>query len=517
MSQHLRIATTSHALPTRRAFRCLLPALLACIATANALAGTLDDQLEKIIQRSRLQLCNLGVVVMDASTGQVLASNDPDDSFIPASNMKLFTSGAALASLGPDFAFETLLELHEPEHDDQGNITGTRLVVRGSGDPAFADPELLEMMNLGIEDLVTTWVNAAKDAGVTSIDELIVDARIFDDELVHPTWPVEQLNKWYCAEVSGLNVYTNVIRLFTSPNAPSEPPTVVMEPDAPWFRLNNRAVSVNRGQQTAWAARQHGTNIVTLYGDVRWAAEPIRVTIHDTPDFFGQLLADRLRRAGVQVKQVRAATAGDQLAPGRVLHVVRTPIDVVLKRCNTDSHNLYAECLLKRLGHDLTGTPGSWKNGAAAMRMIIPPKLSESAANAVIVADGSGMSRSNRVTPRAIAEWLKALADDPTLVDPFTDSLATPGDGTLERRFGDTQLVTELHAKSGYLTGVSSLSGYLVEPNTGQRVIFSILINNRPSNVPGRWIQDFWEEIVTMADDYLAQQTGATLAGVRER
>lgn len=505
------MSSIARPLPLHRARAIAWGALALCLLGTSAMAAPLDDRLEDIIQHSRLQLCNLGVVIIDGSTGKVLASNNPDDSFIPASNMKLFTSGAALASLGPDFAFETALELHEAA-PDATSPQATRLVIRGSGDPAFADPELLEMMNLGIEDLINTWVKATKDTGVTAIDELIVDARIFDNELVHPTWPVEQLNKWYCAEVSGFNVYTNVIRLFTRPNAAGEPPTVVMEPDAPWFRLNNRATSVNRGQQTAWAARQHDTNIVTLYGEVRWAAEPIRVTIHDTPDFFGQLLADRLRRSGVQVKQVRAAAPGDQLPPGRVLHVVRTPIDVVLKRCNTDSHNLYAECLMKRLGHDLTGTPGSWKNGAAAMRMIIPPKLSESAANAVIIADGSGMSRSNRVTPRSIAEWLKALADDPNLAASFIDSLATPGEGTLERRFSESQLVTNLHAKSGYLTGVSSLSGYLIEPNSQQRIIFSILINNRPSNVPGRWIQDFWEEIVTMCDDHLAEATGAAVA-----
>jgi D-alanyl-D-alanine carboxypeptidase len=175
-----RAATLSDT-PARisRAHRFAVAGMIALFSAALASAGQLDSELRQIIQRSRLNQCTIGVVIMDAQTGDLLASSDADDSFIPASNMKLFSSGAALAALGPDFSFQTTLELLPSVDTPVGEVPalGGRLVVRGSGDPAFADPELLDQMNLGVEDLLATWVKATKDAGVSEVGELIIDPR----------------------------------------------------------------------------------------------------------------------------------------------------------------------------------------------------------------------------------------------------------------------------------------------------------------------------------------------------
>ncbi len=481
----------------------LLLALTALLALpAGAIGQELQSELDRLVNESRLRGATVGVVIADPESGRTLGSEKAGNRFIPASNMKLLTTGAALHILGPDFSFETTLATLPPK----AGSTKPNLLVLAGGDPAFADPELLEEMGLSIEQFLGIWVDAVVATGVTEFDDLVLDTRIFDEEYVHPTWPVEQLNKWYCAEVSGLNFYTNVVEVFTRPTREREPPTFTVEPDSPDIRVRNQARSVGKGQQTVWAARAHGTNNLVLRGDVRWVGSPIKVTIHDNATHFGAILKDRLANVGVSVGTVRRATSEDHVEHRTDLHVVRTPMDIVLRRTNEDSQNLYAEALLKRIGHEVTGQPGSWANGGTVLRMLVQERLERSPASAVVVADGSGMSRSNAVTPQALAEWLISFANDPELADAFIASLARPGRGTLEKRMQDADLDHRVHAKSGYLNGVHALSGYVIDPETGRQVVFSILINNRPNNVPSRFVHEFNEKVVELADEWLAEQ-----------
>lgn len=499
--------------------------MLLCLQTV---AFAQDRPLDKAIEFamspdwiSKARSCQVGVVIYDPETGRVLGAANEEDSFIPASNMKLFSSGAALAVLGPDFEFQTKLLLERPEDraaaaaaglpSHQG-LEGThRLIVKADGDPALGDPELLAQMGLTAEQLLDVWVNAVRDSGIAEFHELIIDDRVFDHELVHPTWPTEQLNRWYCAPVSALNFHTNIVNVFAKPGSTGQPPIVTIEPRPRSLRLTNRATTVSKGRQTVWAGRRIGTNEMTLFGDVRYVSQPIPVTIDDPADFFGELLTDALRDAGITIKSVRRATDEEVVDAGLVLHTIRTPLATVLERTNRDSHNLYAEALLKRVAHELTSSPGSWINGSASLRMTVQPKLSLSPASALQIADGSGMSRENRVTPLVIAEWLGAMANDDAYRAPFIESLATPGDGTLRKRFLDFELNNQLHAKSGYLTGVSALSGYLVDPITGKQVIFSCLINNKPTGVPGTAVNRFYEEVMQIADKWLTAQSEAAV------
>ncbi|TVQ30682.1 MAG: D-alanyl-D-alanine carboxypeptidase/D-alanyl-D-alanine-endopeptidase [Phycisphaeraceae bacterium] len=486
----------------RRSLAMLLAVATLLLLAPLAQAQPLAQELQRLMNSARLGDTRLGIIIIDADTSEVLASHNEGDAFIPASNMKLLTSGAALAILGPDFTFRTEL-LH----------AGDALIVRGSGDPAFADPRLLRDMQLGVEEIIQTWTRAAADAGVTGITELILDDRIFDDDWVHPSWPVEQLNRWYCAEVYGLNFHANVLSVYVSPTRPGMSPTVRTQPEAPWLNIGNIARTVTDGQNTIWVSRAAGTNSMRLHGNVRQTAErPIEVAVHDMPGIFGRLLAEELERAGVGRPSVRRAAPDEMLPQGKPIALVQTPMRVVMERCNTDSHNLYAEALIKRMGHELTGRPGSWSTGAAAIRMVMQEKLNPRHAADVVIADGSGMSRQNRVTPQMIAQWLLALARDEEIRTALEESLPIPAEsGTLRRRFGDTELRHTLRAKTGYLSGVTSLSGYLWDENSGRRIVFSILVNEVPSTMPMRRVRDFQEQVVSIADQWLAR---ATLAEV---
>jgi len=486
-------------------------ALLGAIGTtaATARAGDLDQGLERVIAGAKLEgKVELSVTILDGESGATLAEHHGSRSMIPASNMKLLTSGTALSVLGPDFTFETELVV------DDG-----RVIIRGAGDPAFGDPDLLGVMSMGVEKFVDVLVEkivASRGAGGGAIEEVVVDDRVFDRELVQPTWPESQLNRRYCAEVSGLNFHRNVICVYAQPGAVGRPPTITVEPESPWIEIANHARSVGRDKQhTAWASRKFQTNDIGLHGDVRYAENPVEVTIHDPALQFGRLLAGRLeRRAGASVG-ARVAREGDSLDGGSRVFVVRSPLTTILERCNVESQNLYAEALLKRAGHEVSGAPGSWANGAAVVRMELIERLGAWAGSDVTVADGSGMSRENRVTTRAIARWLFELANDDRIGPVFIQSMAEADEkeGTLAKRFKRMRPEHEVRAKTGYLSGVSALSGYVIDRASGRRVVFSIISNDKPNSVPLSRVREMEEKIVLMIDEWLAAETAGALGG----
>lgn len=496
--------------PARPGARARLAALLGAMWIALGLASVaaaqpLQNRLEALFRDAGIGGTKMGAIILDAESSSVLGEVNADDLYIPASNMKIVSSGAALRVLGPDFVFVTKLNF---------DAAANRAVVVGSGDPAFGDPELLEQMGISAGELLDIWAAALRDAGFRKGGELIIDDRVFDREYVHPTWPQAQLNRWYCAEVAGVNFHTNILTIFARPSEDGRPPVLRTEPDAPWLEIRNRARSISKGQQTAWAARSLTSNDITFNGDTRSGATGVDVALHDNPAVFGRLLASRMARMGIEPGAVRLADAPEDLTGGRTIHSVRTDMRTVLDRCNRDSYNLYAECMLKRMGFEVTGTPGSWRTGAAVVRMQLQETLGPSTGHTFIVADGSGMSRENRVTPRALADWLAELNGDSRLRGPFIESLATTHtEGTLEKRFRHRSPRNELYAKTGYLTGVSALSGYLIDPDTDRALIFSIISNDKPGSIALSKVRELEEKIVLLADEHLERITAAPASG----
>jgi D-alanyl-D-alanine carboxypeptidase/D-alanyl-D-alanine-endopeptidase (penicillin-binding protein 4) len=479
----------------RRALACLLATLLAPAAPAQPLQAELD----RLVITSQLDpKLKLSVRIIELDSGAELASHKDDAPMIPASNMKLLTSGTALAVLGPDFAFETTVGLAPGEG-------GARVVVHGGGDPALADPDLLLDMGLGVEELLEVWVDAIVAAAGDGVAEVVVDDRVFDREFTHPTWPRSQLNRRYCAQVAGLNFHGNVVSVFTRPGQVGRPPTLTLEPESPWLDVSNRAKTVGKGKQhTAWASRSYRTNDISVHGDVRYGTMPIEVTLHDVPGQVAEMVADRLERRQGRRPAARVVGAEERLDRGRTVHTVRTRLATVLERCNKDSENLYAEAMLKRVGHEVSAAPGSWSSGAAVVRMELNERLGSNAGAQIIVADGSGMSRENRVTTDLLAAWMRSLLLDERVGEAFLLSLPVAGEeGTLRKRFGDEDLDRVVRAKTGYLSGVSAMTGVVPGPGGRGGAVFAIISNEKPNNVPLARVRELEEDIVDMVDDWV--------------
>lgn len=479
----------------------ILPSLALAILTAPAAsAGSLAADVSTLVRTAKLPGAEIAVSIRDVATGSPLVAIRDDVPLIPASNMKLLTTGAALTGLGPDFRFRTSMAL------DRGIAGRIRLVVVGDGDPAFGDPELLASTirrspdgsvetGLDVEALLAAWADAVLATGLARIDELVVDDRVFDRDLIPKGWPDDQLNEHYCAPVSGLNFHGNCLHLSPRPGGGRAVPGN-FSPHAPWISVTNRATakSGSKDRHDAWLGHNPGEEeSFTLFGNVREpAATPIRTTVRQPARFFGLLLADRLRARGIEVAAVRLAESDEVLAAGVVVGpVVSTPLATVLDRANADSRNLHAESIFKRLGHAHADAPASWKDGAAALRAELAKRVPASQLEGVVFADGSGLSRLDRVRADLMTSWLAAIHHDASIRGPFLESLAVAGErGTLRKRFRGIDLAgCDVLAKSGYINGVSCLSGYVVAPG-GRVVAFSVLCNGVKSVADAKLLQE---------------------------
>jgi len=486
------------------------------VVLSTDVAASLQSRLDAALRSEHLGGAAISVHVAEAASGKALASIDGNTLRVPASNMKLITTAAALKVLGTDFTFET--RLVHVSADDEAKPGVATLLVDPDGDPGFCDPRLLKASGRDVDDVLTSWVKAVKDAGIKRVDRLLVHDRTFDDRHVHPDWPEDQLQYWYCAPVASLNFYDNCVEVHPQPRGAGQTPRITIVPNVRFLTMHNTATSGD--VNTFRVSRRMGGNDLVLAGVVKHRlARPAEVTVHDPPMFFLRVLQERLEDAGVEVGGI-ARTAEDEAKPkGRTIAVEKTSIADNVTRCNKYSQNLFAEALMKRMGRAVTGSRGSWDSGAAAMRIYLKEVLG-SESSIVRIVDGSGLSDGNRVTARLFSDLLCEVKDDKDIGELFVNSLSVGGvDGALRNRLKEHKhLRGRVFAKSGYIRGVITLSGYLVVTPEGKAIddkrspserlgagrvlVFSVLINGfEPPKLPSdmRQMQDYLLHVIDAA------------------
>jgi len=450
--------------------------ILAVVLLSHTLAqaGSLRDEIAGLMKSMGPRKGVVAISVRD-SDGNEVVNFKGDQPVMPASNQKLLTSGAALVLLGPNFNFETRL-LRD----------GDRLTVVGDGDPSFGDEAMLPFVPgkpANATALVDAWVAAAKQAGVSRVRELVVDARIFDAELTSPDWHDRHLDNTYCARVAGLSFHENLVGAVLGTRG-GKPELLRWDPPAPWMTAaaDGSASANPKKASTLGIARTGDPDRFVLRGNLPKAGpDPIPICVPDPAAFFGRFLASRLSAAGVQVGTVRMASATDPAPAGGLVGTpVTTPLTEVVRRCNEESQNLYAESLVKRMGAAATKAPGSWANGMQAVRGVLASRLGPELAAAFDGKDGSGLADANRVTTQLMCAWIRSMVNDPALARPFIESLAKAGqEGTVKDRFKPEQLGgSEVACKTGYINGVCCLSGCVGPANGPPRYAFSVLCND---------------------------------------
>ncbi len=328
-------------------------ALLVCLCLSAVRADLVSDIDHIMATQKGVQF---GIHIMNVDTGQTVFERHADEPMIPASNMKVVVSAAALTYLGPDFIYTTKV-----------GLANGALVVKGSGDPLLGDAATDAKYNRTPGWIFQEITKQCLTGGITGIQDIITDSTVFDDIRVHPNWPPEDLNKWFAAEVCGLNVYDNCIDV-TVRNL-SGTIQIQTQPQTNYITLRNQVRPVQDGSEGLGAYRiADQANVLIVRGDCR-REQCFTVAIEKPAVFFGFMLAESLAQADISVSGQLVEKGFDPQQPWQDLVEFKTPLSDCLSRCNKDSLQLAAEALLKTLAvqamPDKKG--GSWPAGRAIL------------------------------------------------------------------------------------------------------------------------------------------------------
>jgi D-alanyl-D-alanine carboxypeptidase/D-alanyl-D-alanine-endopeptidase (penicillin-binding protein 4) len=448
-------------------------ALLALLAPLPGGAGDpagdgaeLSQALSRIVASSALERSRTGILVASLETGEVLFARNADELLNPASNVKLFTSAAALARLGPDYRFDTEIYV------DAGEGGGPRtLYVRGKGDPSMVTERL--------------WAVAGDifHLGLRSLKEIVVDDSWFDGEREGPGFDQERGDRAYLAPVGALSLNFNAVAIHVAPGSRvGEKGRVSLEPPSDFLVLDDRTLTAGvraRRRVVPSSVLEGGRQRILVQARLPLGsrAQVFHRKVDDPPLYFGYTLKRLLELRGVKVAgKVRRGTVPEG---ARLLAVSQSePLAEVVRRLEKTSNNFIAEQILKTLGAEAKGTPGSWPKGVEAVEDF----LAEAGIprGSYIMKNGSGLNDANRFSARQTVALLREMWRRFPLMAEFVAALPVAGrDGTIRWRMEDSDAAGRLRAKTGTLENVASLSGY-VESRGGAKLAFAVLVNDYP-------------------------------------
>jgi D-alanyl-D-alanine carboxypeptidase/D-alanyl-D-alanine-endopeptidase (penicillin-binding protein 4) len=524
-------------LSTRRLAGYGAVAALALLGSASAAgaappgaSGLLADSLD-FLSRDAMSQAEVSVLVCSLDRGDTLASVNPETRLIPGSNLKLFTTGAYL--LARAGAEGDSLEAARPDAPPRTHVyafgkakvdrktSAVRLdgglVLQGCG-----MPDVYQLLRPGSRGLIDSVAFLLRDGGLEAFTgTLWVDTSVFAPEPYAPGWAYDDLVHSYAAPVGALMANGDAASVV----ATSDGRRVSLSVDPPETPLAVRgevAVGNSNGYGHLSVDRALGSRVVEVSGTVpRGGTAKRQVAVPEPDSAAGLVLLGAMRRAGIRVKAVvrmlprgGASTAKVPAIPGplgraqatgwtsvardraaAVVSLAPPPPGEIVGIVNSMSLNIEAEALLRQLDPAM---PKTREGGLARLYEMVRRRGVDSLDLSLV--DGCGLSPMDLITARAVVTWLAALAADSTLGPVFRDGLARPGGvGTLKRRFSAIQGDSVLQAKTGTLTNVSALSGYLTT-GEGEHLVFSMLSNGNLASVDAAHAAE--ERLVTLLTQY---------------
>lgn len=445
-------------------------ALAAVVPTGGPTEPThaAEASLRQALAHPGLRGARLGVAVQRLDTGEHLFAHDSQAQLIPASNVKLITSAAALSILGADYQFKTEFLGNV---DAVGNIESDLTVV-GYGDP-YLLPERISYL-----------VSRLYFMGVREVHgDVVVDDAYFDPSTrMAQGWQEDLTSNAYMAPAGALSVGFNAVMVHVLPGLGNAPwARVMVDPQQAYAQVTGTVATVDGGMPTRLnvdVAPRGNSSAVRVSGNIS-RSDPGRAywrRIDNPPMFAGEVLMQALRKQGIAVAGQVRGRKNKPSAP--VLLTALSPrLSELLLPLNKYSNNFMAMQMALVLGAHRYGAPATWNKAAQALQNFLADDVGIQKGSYTL-GNASGLHSVNRLSAAQLLRLLRHMHDSPALACEFTNSLAVAaGSGTLAERMVGGPAAHLLRAKTGTLSKASALSGYLTT-HEGVPLAFSLLVNN---------------------------------------
>lgn len=442
----------------------------------SAPARALAERIEAVLARPAVSQVTWGIEVRDPA-GTVLYARNAARPMVPASNLKLIVAAAAAHHLPADYRFRTSLYATGPVRD--GVLEGD-LVLYGRGDPMISSRYF--PTRTAVFEMIADSLRARGIRRITG--GVVADESWWDREYVREDWDPSDRLWWYAAPVSALGFNDNSIDFRILPGASAGAPArITAEPASGAYRLQNATRTVAAGgRQTVDFERGTGPGAVRAFGQIPLGAgaSTESFAVDDAARWTGTVFREVLEARGIAVARGEVRIVSDPAASvsggsAALVEWLSPPLPQAIGPVLLTSQNWFAEALVKTMGREVQGR-GTWEAGLALERAFLTQVVGIDPADFVL-RDGSGLSAHNRVTPRALARLLEYVRDTPRqAVVRARLPVSGAQDGSLRSRL--TDLSGRVSAKTGYIGGVNSMSGF-VRAADGRELVFVVLANGR--------------------------------------
>ncbi len=473
----------------------------------------LQQSIENDINDPRFANAFVGIEVKSIKTGESLFHQNENKNFLPASNLKLLTTAAALGTLGPDYRYVTQLVTDGEIH--RGVLKGD-LIIRGSGDPTFGSPSMFPDKDPAF--IFDRWADSLEKLGIEKIDgAIVVDPNYFTDELYPEGWAIEDLPFYFATASSGLSFADNSVSVSVTPGLQSGSKALYETvPQTEFFTVDNSAIthdskktSKSLGKDSSVTAfylptntikvtRDAGENTISVLGTIDRGATGVheQLSVENPPLYAATVFREMLEYRGFSITggTMTSAELDEKIDYEDVQTLCQyksPPMSDIIKIINKKSQNFYSEQIIRTIGKEMLGK-GNWESGVLGVKNYLSSLGLD--IDRLALHDGSGLSRMDLISPGEIVALLRAMQRQTKIFPAFDTSLPVMGiDGTLSERLKGSGATGNVHAKTGFLTGIRCLSGY-VKTKDDELLAFSFMVNNY--TIPTREINDLQDALI---------------------
>lgn len=444
----------------------------------------LQREMDNLFESKDFSNAFWGVEIRSADDNQILYQHNAEKNLMPASNMKLYTSAAALYYLGTNSRYTTQVFGNAKITPD--GVMDSDILIQGSGDPTISGR--YTRGSITSQQILQNWVDNIKRLGIKTIQgNIVADNSVFDNINLVGSWPLGYTPSAFSAQIDGLSFNDNSFDLYYLPGENiGDTAKYWLGLPTNYLHIHSEVTTSAKGSRTNIDFnREWNTNDIYVSGQIPLGAETSREwgSVNKPALYIATLFYELLQKNGVQITgQPKLISEFTPEQKNEIYHkssdifmsYESAPLSTIIRIMNKYSQNFYAEQLLKTIGKQVKGE-GSTRKGVQAVKEF----LKEVGINTdqFEMVDGSGLSRSDMVQPHQTVELLRYMSKQ-KFGKAYFDSLPIGGvDGTISSRMKNPSIAGKVHAKTGFIGAVRCLSGYVTTADN-ETLVFSFMANN---------------------------------------